>query len=43
MGEKPTSKERLAAEERVEEAAERAEAAVDAVKDKLTDPIRKDR
>jgi hypothetical protein len=30
-------------EERVEEAAERAEAAVDAVKDKLTDPIRKDR
>jgi hypothetical protein len=31
------------AEERVEDAAERAEAAVDAVKDKLTDPIRKDR
>jgi hypothetical protein len=37
MSDKPS------AQERVEEASERAEAAVDAVKDKLTDPIRKDR
>jgi len=43
MGEKPNPNERVDAKERVEEAAERAEAAVDAVKDKLTDPIRKDR